>query len=121
MQPFRLFAATGDAVARLGSRDGESVDTVLNLEGSGAQCVAVDPHEPNRVFVGTFDNGVYRTLDGGATWTAVGEAMPDKRVLSMVVSPCDRAMAVRWSSPAPSRAISIARRTTARTWQPSRH
>ena len=77
MQPFRLFAATGDAIARLESRDGDSVETTSCLEGSGAQCVAVDPHDPNRVFVGTFDNGVYRTLDGGETWTAVGEAMPE--------------------------------------------
>src|SRR5689334_2892719 len=90
MQPFRLFAATGDAVARFEIRDDQSIDTTLSLEGSGAQCVAVDPHDPNRVFVGTFDTGVYRTLDGGETWTAVGEAMPDTRVLSIAVSPCDR-------------------------------
>jgi photosystem II stability/assembly factor-like uncharacterized protein len=90
MFPFRLFATTGDAVARLDSRDGQSVETTLSLEGSGAQCVAVDPHDPDRVFVGTFDRGVYRSPDGGETWQTVGEAMPDWRVLSIAVSPCER-------------------------------
>ncbi len=65
MRSFRLFAATGDAVARLDGSDSASVVTVLGLEGSGAQCVAVDPHDPRRVYVGTFDDGVYRSLDAG--------------------------------------------------------
>ena len=91
MQPIRLFAATGDAVARLDSRDGQTIETAFSLEGSGAQCVAVDPHDPDRVYAGTFDDGVYRTLDGGATWTQVSEGIPHKRVLSIAISPSDRA------------------------------
>ncbi len=38
MEPFRLYAATGDAVAQLDSRNGESVDVSLNLEGRGVMC-----------------------------------------------------------------------------------
>jgi hypothetical protein len=41
MQPFRIFAATGDAVAQLDSRNGETVVVSLNLEGRGVMCVAV--------------------------------------------------------------------------------
>jgi hypothetical protein len=41
MQPFRLYAATGDAVAQLDSRNGETVVASLNLEGRGVMCVAV--------------------------------------------------------------------------------
>ncbi|HEX5502275.1 MAG TPA: hypothetical protein VFW96_06605, partial [Thermomicrobiales bacterium] len=91
MQPIRLFAATGDAVARLDSRDGQTFESTFSLEGSGAQCVAVDPHDPARVYVGTFDDGVYRTLDGGATWAQAGETIPHKRVLSIAISPAERA------------------------------
>ena len=90
MPPFRLFAATGDAVARLDSDDGETITTTFGLEGSGAQCVAVDPHDRNRVYVGTLDDGVYRTLDGGAAWDQIGGAIPHKRVLSVAISPVDR-------------------------------
>jgi hypothetical protein len=44
MQPFRLYAATGDAVAQLDSHDGETVVASLNLEGRGVMCCAVPTH-----------------------------------------------------------------------------
>src|SRR3954463_15844338 len=91
MPPFRLFAATGDAVAMLDSLGGEAVDTTLNLEGRGVVSVAVDPVDPDRVFVGTFDRGIYRTRDGGETWRSVGSGMADARVLSIAISPVDQA------------------------------
>lgn len=81
----RLYAATGNAVA-LVNGNGE---VALALEGSAAQCVAVDPNVPDRAFVGTFDDGIFRTLDGGRTWTDVGGGIPHKRVLSVTVSPHD--------------------------------
>jgi photosystem II stability/assembly factor-like uncharacterized protein len=50
----------------------------------------VDPHDPDRVYAGTFDEGLYRTLDGGETWEQVGHGIPDRRVLSVAISPSDR-------------------------------
>ena len=94
MPPINLFAATGDAVARIASADGQRFETQLSLSGSGAQCVAVDPADPQRVYVGTFDDGVYRTLDGGATWAQVGERHPAQaRALGrdLAVAPGERA------------------------------
>jgi photosystem II stability/assembly factor-like uncharacterized protein len=90
MQPMRLFATTGDAVARIDIDGQGAVETTLSLEGSGAQCVAVDPHDPDRVFVGTYDDGVHRTLDGGASWDPAGAASLHQRVLSIAVSPIER-------------------------------
>jgi photosystem II stability/assembly factor-like uncharacterized protein len=90
MRGFRLFAATGDGVGRLDVGDGEGIETRLSLVGSGAQCVAVDPHDPDRVYVGTFDDGVYRTLDGGDSWERVGEGIAEGRVLSVAFSPVER-------------------------------
>lgn len=89
MQPIRLFAATGDAVIRIDSADGQRFELTPGLEGSGAQCVAVDPRDPQRVYAGTFDHGVWRSLDGGATWEDVTANIPHKRVLSIAVSPVD--------------------------------
>jgi hypothetical protein len=53
-----VFAVTGEDVVRLtldgaGAHDPESL-----LSGVGAQCVAVDPGDPDRVYVGTFDDGL---------------------------------------------------------------
>jgi photosystem II stability/assembly factor-like uncharacterized protein len=90
MQPIRLFAATGGYVVRLDSHDGERFETTAMLPESKAQSVAVDPANPDRVYVGTFDDGIYRTLDGGAHWEQVGESIPHQRVLSIAISPSDR-------------------------------
>jgi photosystem II stability/assembly factor-like uncharacterized protein len=88
MRSVRLFAATGQAVARIDSPDGRACDVMFALEGSGAQCLAVDPHDPQRVYVGTFDDGIYRSRDGGESWEHVGGDIPHKRVLSIAISPC---------------------------------
>jgi hypothetical protein len=40
MLPFRLYAATGDAIAQIDSLGGETVDVSLNLEGRGVMCDA---------------------------------------------------------------------------------
>lgn len=87
MLPIRLFATTGDAVARIDSADGERFEVTFALEGSGAQCVATDPRDPERVYVGTFDRGVWRSLDGGRTWDDVTANIAHNRVLSIAISP----------------------------------
>lgn len=86
-----FFAATGNSVARVTLRHGGEPEVALALEGSSPQCVAADPHDPRRVYVGTFDHGVYRTFDGGESWEGAGDSLPDRRVLSIAVSPSDRA------------------------------
>ena len=82
----RIFVVTGDEVVRLtliGSR-------VADIEGVLAvpapRCVSVDPHDPNRVYVGTFDDGLYATGDGGETWREAWEGIADRRVMSVAVS-----------------------------------
>jgi photosystem II stability/assembly factor-like uncharacterized protein len=90
MAPIRLCAATGDAVARVDIPESGQPEVAINLEGRGAQCVAVDPHDPHRGFVGTFDDGLYQSLDGGETWHATGADIHERRVLSVAISPSDR-------------------------------
>src|SRR5829696_8371526 len=100
MFPFSLFAATGDTLARLDSVDGISVRTTIVLGGehqsheghivNGVMCLDVDPHDPRRIFAGTFDRGIFRSRDGGDVWESVGSGMADARVLSIAISPCER-------------------------------
>ena len=119
MNPFRLYAATGDAVARIEGQNGEDVVVSLNLAGRGVMCVAVDPHDPDRIFVGTFDLGTYRSLDGGDSWESVGLGMADARVLSIAFSPCEQVAGrpVVYAGTEPS----MLYRSTddGETWQPS--
>jgi photosystem II stability/assembly factor-like uncharacterized protein len=85
----RLYAATGDSIARLEEADGRwTVD--LSLRRSGAQCLAVDPADPDTVYAGLREGGVRRTADGGRTW--VDCALPQSGVFSLAVSAADGAV-----------------------------
>jgi hypothetical protein len=85
----RLYVATGDGVARLEeSRQAWTVEP--SLAGSGAQCVAVDPQDPDTVYAGLREGGVRRTRDAGRNW--VDCALPEPGVYSLAVSPADGAV-----------------------------
>src|SRR5262245_19202823 len=82
----RLYAATGDGIARLDeTADGWRAE--LTLQGSGAQCLAVDPGDAGVVYAGLVEGGVRRTSDGGRTWTDC--AVPEPGVFSLAVSAAD--------------------------------
>src|SRR5438105_11535503 len=84
-----LYAATGDGIARL-DEAGDAWTVELSLAGSGAQCLAVDPSDPDTVYAGLRERGVRRTRDGGRTW--VDCALPEQGVFSLAVSPADGAV-----------------------------
>ncbi len=60
----RLYAATGDGIARLDEAGGEWRVELL-LAGSKAQCLAVDPADPDTLYAGLREGGVRRSEDGG--------------------------------------------------------
>jgi photosystem II stability/assembly factor-like uncharacterized protein len=64
------------------------------LYGAGAGCVSVDPHDPQRVYVGTLDNGLYFSEEGGLAWREDAEGLGDRRVMSLAVSPSHQASGV---------------------------
>jgi len=82
----RLYAATGDGIARL-DEAGDVWTVELTLAGSGAQCLAIDPNEPDIVFAGLREGGVRRTLDGGRSWSDC--KLPEPGVFSLAVSSAD--------------------------------
>jgi photosystem II stability/assembly factor-like uncharacterized protein len=86
----RVFAVTGDDVVRFALDGAEASDAKQLLRGVGAHCLAVDPHDPGRVYVGTFDNGLNSSGDAGGTWRHDADALDDRRVMSVAVSPSHR-------------------------------
>jgi len=81
-----LLAATSDGVARIaGSGDAFSVETVL--DGGRGQCIAADPNDAQRVFVGSHGRGLWRSADGGASFEDA--RLPQDDVFSVAVSPAD--------------------------------
>jgi photosystem II stability/assembly factor-like uncharacterized protein len=85
----RLYAATGDSIGRLDDA-GDGWNVELSLEDSGAQCLALDPTDPDTVYAGLRTGGVRRTTDGGRTW--VDCRLPAPEVFSLAVSAVDGAV-----------------------------
>jgi photosystem II stability/assembly factor-like uncharacterized protein len=82
----RLYAAGGDAVSVL--EDG-SVNTGLNEHG--ARCLAVDTEDPDTLYVGTSDEGLFKSVDGGKSWDALS-GIEHPRVTAVAVSLVDGAV-----------------------------
>jgi len=85
----RLYAATGEAIARL-DETADGWDVRVSLDGSGAQCLAVDPADGDVVYAGLRAGGVRKTVDGGETWREL--AVPHPEVFSLAVSAADGAV-----------------------------
>jgi hypothetical protein len=43
----------------------------INPVSGRVSAIEIDPTDPNKVYVGAAQGGVYRSLDGGATWTPI--------------------------------------------------
>ena len=101
----RLYAATGDGIARL-DEIAEAWRVELSLPGSGAQCLAVDPGDPDTVYA-----GLARAACGAAS--TAGDAGSTARCPSRA---CSRSLSARPTgrcTPAPSRAGCSAATTAA--------
>jgi len=85
----RLYAATGDGIVRL-EEAGETWTVERSLAGSGAQCLAADPADPEIVYAGLREGGVRRSVDGGRTW--IDCKLPEPAVFSLAVSAADGAV-----------------------------
>lgn len=84
-----FLAVTDRGLARLTERDGAFESHVV-LEDSRLQCIAVHPREPETVFAGSRGRGVWRSDDGGRSWSSAN--LPARDVFSLAVSPADGAV-----------------------------
>jgi hypothetical protein len=85
----RLYGATGDGIVRLDEANGRWT-AERSLDGSGAQCLAVDPRNPDVLYAGLRERGVRRSADGGRSWADC--EMPDPAVFSLAISAADGAV-----------------------------
>jgi hypothetical protein len=68
-------------------RDALLVDGVERLTGHTLECVAAHPDRPEQVLVGTFDDGLQRSVDGGETFARVPRLT--ESVMSLAFDPND--------------------------------
>ncbi|HEY4035949.1 MAG TPA: glycosyl hydrolase, partial [Ktedonobacteraceae bacterium] len=81
----KLYLASNEALVVISQQTNEwKVDT--HLVNSQPLCVAVDPQHPEQVYCGTFDQGLWRSGNAGASWEHVGNDISYEKVLSVAVS-----------------------------------
>lgn len=84
-----LYVAMRDALL-VASGGPDSWQTATRLAEREPECLAVHPDRPERLLCGTFDSGIFRSVDGGETWDRVGERVVDSdAVTALAVNPDD--------------------------------
>jgi photosystem II stability/assembly factor-like uncharacterized protein len=99
----RYFVAAASGGVWRTDNSGTTWTPIFDDQGSySIGCLALDPHNPNVLWVGTgennsqrsvsFGDGVYKTLDGGTTWTHLG--LEESEHIGMIaLDPSDTAVA----------------------------
>lgn len=81
----RLYVASSGAFAVVS--DGGAR---LALEGAEVRCLAAEPRNPDAVYAGTSDEGLFKSEDGGGNWERL-PGVPHERITALAVSPVDGA------------------------------
>jgi photosystem II stability/assembly factor-like uncharacterized protein len=100
MRP-RVLVATGVAVLVVDPAQGGGKAAVrrgAGLEGHAPTCMAGDPLTPGRVWCGTYEGGLFRSDDGGESWSPAG--LTGERLTAVAVSPVERGAV--WAGTEPS-------------------
>lgn len=69
--------------------NGQTTNTTTAVSGR-VTSIAVDPIDVNTAYVGTAQGGLYRTLDGGTTWTPLLDGALSLAIGSVAIAPSDR-------------------------------
>src|SRR6185295_15026086 len=63
---------------------GQTTTTRVNVSGRIA-AIEIDPTDPNKVYVGAAQGGVYRSTDGGTTWTPIFDSAQSLAIGSLTL------------------------------------
>jgi MYXO-CTERM domain-containing protein len=61
--------------------------TGLNTSSGRATAVAIDPSKPSTIYLGTAQGGVWKSVDGGATWAPLTDAQPSLAIGFLFLDP----------------------------------
>ncbi len=103
----RIYVALAESLLVVTGDPGE-VQISERLRNYNLTCVHTMGARPDCVLVGTFDDGLHRSTDGGDTFERVGaDAIESASVMSLAVTPRTRT----WCGPGRNRAPSTDRLT----------
>src|SRR5262249_19424924 len=89
-RPETLYAGTNDGL--YSSYDGDSTwilrfDAAALAQPTSVRAVAVDRLNPGSIYVGTFDDGIFKSLDYGAHWTAINLGLTNTSIRCVTIHP----------------------------------
>lgn len=61
--------------------------SAIGPDGGAVAALAVDPADAQAVYAGTSRDGVFKSLDGGLTWSAANRGLPDLDVVALAIDP----------------------------------
>ncbi len=85
-----IFAALSDSLLSLQGQPGHW-QVQRALEGLPTQCLAADPLRPERLYCGTFGQGLWVSADAGRSWHPAGEGIKSPQIMAVAVSKTERA------------------------------
>lgn len=59
----------------------------VGIEGLFVKNLAIDPMDPLVVYVGTTENGVFKSTNGGVSWLSWNNGLTDLRINALVLDP----------------------------------
>ncbi|MEW6510138.1 MAG: T9SS type A sorting domain-containing protein [Bacteroidota bacterium] len=62
-------------------------ESIVTAVSGRVSCIAVHPTNPNIIYVGAAQGGVYRSVDGGAHWTPIFDAAQSLSVGALALAP----------------------------------
>lgn len=94
--------------------------TMLGPEGGSARSLAYDPHDPNRIFLGTATGALFFSNDGGRRWSHCAQLGPGDYVLDHIVFETGDSKTIfisAWSSGDPSAGDIFRSRDSGVSWE----
>jgi hypothetical protein len=76
----RLYVAIGQGLAVVSQQSG-GWRIERDLEVRATRCIAADPLRPERLYCGTFGEGLWSSGDAGASWQPVGDGISYAQVM----------------------------------------
>jgi hypothetical protein len=82
------FGSTWTAIGPNGLPNGQTFTTPAAVSGR-ATSIAIDPTDANIVYIGAANGGVFRTTNGGTTWTPIFDQAASLAIGALALAPSD--------------------------------